>query len=46
MQSRKVVGLVPSDVIGFQLTESFQPHLGPGVNLASNGNEYQESYWG
>jgi hypothetical protein len=27
----------------FQLTESFQPHYGLGVESASNRNEYQES---
>jgi hypothetical protein len=26
--------------------KSFQPHYGPGVDLASNRNEYQESSWG
>jgi hypothetical protein len=25
---------------------SFQPHYGPGVDSASNGNEYQEPSWG
>jgi hypothetical protein len=30
----------------FQLTWSFQPHYGPGVNSTSNKNEYQESTWG
>jgi hypothetical protein len=25
---------------------SFQPHYGPGVDSASNRNEYQESFWG
>jgi hypothetical protein len=25
---------------------SFQPHYGPGVDSASNINEYQESFWG
>jgi hypothetical protein len=29
----------------FQLTLSFQPHYGPGVESASNRNEYQESFW-
>jgi hypothetical protein len=29
----------------FQLTYSFQPHYGPGVDSASNRNEYQESFW-
>jgi hypothetical protein len=30
----------------FQLTESFQPHYGPGVDTASNRNVYKESSWG
>jgi hypothetical protein len=30
----------------FQFTQSFQPHYGPGVDSASNRNEYQESSWG
>jgi hypothetical protein len=30
----------------FQLTLSFQPHYCPGVDSASNRNEYQESLWG
>jgi hypothetical protein len=29
----------------FQLIQSFQPHYGPGVDSASNRNEYQESSW-
>jgi hypothetical protein len=29
-----------------QLTESFQPHYGPGVDSASNRNEYQKSFSG
>jgi len=28
------------------LTQSFQPHYGPGVDSASNRNEYQEYSWG
>jgi hypothetical protein len=33
-------------VIGyFQFTQSFQLHYGPGVDSASNRNEYQESSW-
>jgi hypothetical protein len=28
------------------LTQSFQPHYDPGVDSASNRNEYQESSWG
>jgi hypothetical protein len=31
--------------IFFQLTSSFQPHYGPGVDSASNKNEYQEDSW-
>jgi hypothetical protein len=29
-----------------QLAQFFQPHYGPGVDSASNMNEYQESSWG
>jgi hypothetical protein len=32
--------------LAFQLTQSFQPHYGSGVNSASNRNKYQESSWG
>ena len=28
----------------FSLTSSFLPHCGPGVDCASNGNEYQEYF--
>jgi len=28
------------------LTQSFQPHCGPGVDSASNRNEYQEYFLG
>jgi hypothetical protein len=37
---------VPMIWIFFQFTKSFQPHYGPGVDSASNRNEYQESSWG
>jgi hypothetical protein len=30
----------------FQLTQSFQPHYGPGIDLDPNKNEYQKSYYG
>jgi hypothetical protein len=30
----------------FSLTYSFRPHYGPGVNSASNRNEYQDISWG
>jgi hypothetical protein len=29
----------------FRLTYSFQPHCGPGVDSASDRNEYQDSSW-
>jgi hypothetical protein len=31
---------------GFPFTESFQAHCRPGIDSASNRNEYQESSWG
>ena len=30
----------------FSLTQSFQPHYGPGVDSSSNRNEYQEYFLG
>jgi hypothetical protein len=39
--SRKVAGSSPEEVDFFNL-----PHYGPGVDSASNRNEYQESSWG
>jgi hypothetical protein len=30
----------------FSLTQSFQSHYGPGVDSASNRNEYQECFLG
>jgi len=30
----------------FSLTYSFRPHYGPGVDSASNKNEYQEYFLG
>ena len=30
----------------FSLTKSFRPHYGPGVDSASNRNEYQEYFLG
>jgi len=45
--SRKVAGSIPDGVIGFfSLTQSFRPHYGPGVDSASNRNEYQEYFLG
>jgi hypothetical protein len=31
--------------LDFQLTYPFQPHYGPGVDSASNRNEYQDCFW-
>jgi hypothetical protein len=36
----------PDEMDFFSLPNPFQPHYGPGVDSASNGNEYQESSWG
>jgi len=30
----------------FSLTKSFRPHYGPGVDSASNRNEYRNVSWG
>ena len=30
----------------FSVTQSFRPHYGPGVDSASNRNEYQEYFLG
>jgi hypothetical protein len=44
--SRKFAYSIPEEVTDFfQFTYSFQPHYGPGVDSASNRNEYQESSW-
>jgi hypothetical protein len=41
--SRDVVGSIPDEVtIILKFNYSFQPQYGPGVDLASNKNEYQE----
>jgi hypothetical protein len=39
---RKVAVSIPDGAIGF----SFPPHYGPGVDSASNRNEYQEYFLG
>ena len=39
--NRKVAGLIPDGVSGF-----FRSHYGPGVDSASNRNEYQEYFLG
>jgi hypothetical protein len=32
-------------VLDISIDHSFHPHYGPGVDSASNRNEYQESSW-
>jgi len=40
--NRKVAGSIPAGVIGFFIEiKSFRSHYGPGVDSASNRNEYQ-----
>ena len=44
--NRKVAGSIP-DVTGFFIDiKSFRSHCGPGVESASNKNEYQEHFLG
>ena len=45
--NRKVAGSIPAGVSGFFIDiKSFQSHCGPGVDSASNRNEYQECFRG
>jgi hypothetical protein len=45
--NRKVVGSIPAGVSGFFIkTKCSRPHYGPGVDSASNRNEYQEFFSG
>jgi len=45
--NRKVAGLNPAGVSGFFIDiKSFRSHYGPGVDSASNTNEYQEYFLG
>jgi hypothetical protein len=41
--NRKVAGSRSDEVDFFSFTLSFRPHYDPGVDSASNRNEYQES---
>jgi len=44
---RKVAGSIPAGVSGFFIDiKSFWSHYGPGVDTASNRNEYQEYFLG
>jgi len=43
----KVAGSIAAGVGGFFIdVKSFQSHYGPGVDLVSNRNEYQEYFLG
>jgi len=45
--NRKVAGSIPTGVSGlFVDIKSFRSHYGPGVDSASNRNEYQEYFLG
>ena len=45
--NRKVAGSIPAGVSGFFIDiKSFRSLYGPGVDSASNGNEYQEYFLG
>ena len=45
--NRKVAGSIPASASGFFIDiKSFRSHYGPGVDSASNRNEYQEYFLG
>ena len=45
--NQKVAGSIPAGVRGFFIDiKSFRSHCGPGVDSASNRNEYQEYFLG
>ena len=45
--NRKVAGSIPAGVSGFFINiKSFRSHCGPGVDSASDRNEYQEHFLG
>ena len=45
--NQKVAGSIPACVSGFFIDiKSFRSHYGPGVDEASNRNEYQEYFLG
>ena len=45
--NRKVAGSIPAGVSGYFIDiKSFRSHCGPGVESASNRNEYQEYFLG
>jgi len=45
--NRKVAGSIPAGLTGFFIDiKSFRSHYGPGVDSASNRNEYKEYFLG
>ena len=45
--NRKVAGSIPAGISQFFFAiKSFRSHFGPGVDSASNRNEYQEYFLG
>jgi len=45
--NRKVTGSIPAGVTGFFIDiKSFRSHYGPGVDSASNRNDYQDYFMG
>jgi hypothetical protein len=45
--NRKIADSIPATVIGFFIDiKSFRSHYGPGIDSASNRNEYQEYFLG
>ena len=45
--NQKAAGSIPAGVSGFFIDiKSFQSHYGPGIESASNRNEYQEYFLG
>jgi len=45
--NQQVAGLIPAGIIGFfSDIKYFRSHYGPGVDSASNRNEYQEHFLG
>jgi len=45
--NRKITGSIPASASGFFIdVKFFRSHYGPGVDSASNRNEYQEHFLG
>jgi len=45
--NRKVAGSIPAGVCGYFIDiKSLRSHYGPGVDSATNRNEYQENFLG